>query len=96
MKTVLVIDMPESCCNCKFYRFVHQDDWDRTETICIILGKMHDNGIDSKPSWCPLKPLPEKRILPEYQTRGTNYGEEPWFSDGWNACLYKITGEDNG
>lgn len=84
MKAVIVVDMPESCCNCKFYRFVHQDDWDRTETICTILGKMHDNGIDSKPSWCPLKPLPER-----------DKGMYALYSMGWNACLDEILGEDN-
>lgn len=41
---------------------------------------------------CVLKPLPQKRILPEDQTMGTNYGVDPWFSDGWNACLEEITG----
>lgn len=40
-----------------------------------------------------LKPIPEKRILPEDQTTGTAYGVDPWFSDGWNACLDEITGE---
>ena len=39
-----------------------------------------------RPIWCPLKPLPEK--------------EEDWMddyyrghADGWNDCLYKITGD---
>ena len=42
---------------------------------------------------CELMPLPEKRILPKEEIANTNYGEEPWFSDGWNACLKEITGE---
>ena len=43
-----------------------------------------------------LRPLPEKRILPEDEVAGTNHGEEPWFSDGWNACIDEIAGEIGG
>ena len=40
-----------------------------------------------------LKPIPQKRILPKEMVDGTNYGEEPWFSDGYNACIDEILGE---
>lgn len=37
-----------------------------------------------------IRPLPEPRILPKNETDGTEYGLDPWFSDGWNECLEKI------
>ena len=40
-----------------------------------------------------LKPMPQKRILPKEMVEGTNYGEEPWFTDGYNACIDEILGE---
>lgn len=84
-----VFETPKDCFSCPF----------------LICGKEHyceveDGGrliecdvCDGKPDWCPLRPLPNKRILPEDEVVGTNYGEEPWFSDGWNACLDAMTGE---
>ena len=39
---------------------------------------------------CELKPIPEKRVLPHEMVDYTNYGEEPWFTDGWNACIEEI------
>lgn len=42
-----------------------------------------------------LKPLPQKRILPKEMVDRTNYGEEPWFSDGFNACIDEILDNNN-
>ncbi len=41
-----------------------------------------------------LKPMPQKRILPHHMVDYTNYGEEPWFTDGFNACIDEILGEE--
>lgn len=94
MKSVLVIDIPNTCCECRLHRFADYDDWDRTETICTFVGKMHDNGIDSKPSWCPLKPLPKKwsgvKVGSSLQVIKTEM-----FEAGYNECLKDIAGEDN-
>lgn len=51
MKTVLVIDMPIDCYDCPCYF----EDWDMCE-VCHEEAKA-DSG---KPSWCPLKPLPNE------------------------------------
>ena len=58
-KAILIIDMPESCKDCKL-RFT--DEWC---DFCAYAnperdGVWHYVTKNSKPDWCPLKPLPPK------------------------------------
>ena len=46
-------------------------------------------GINHRPSWCPLKPLPEKK---NEINVGQMNSEEYYKGVGWNACLDAITG----
>lgn len=86
MKAILVIDeMPTGCIGCPCYyedRGKCQNTWEEIEDDC------------TRPSWCPLRPLPSKRHIPITKTFGTpfNVGK----AKGWNACLDAITGETNG
>ena len=81
MKSILVIDTPKNCPDCQLMA----DGWcygipSREE----VQGKIK---YLKRPSWCPLRPLPQK-IYAVY--RGDyEYG----VTDGWNACLDVITGE---
>jgi hypothetical protein len=87
MKAVLVIDdMPMRCCECKYYRFA--DKYDCHRTICVINGERCENGIDYKPSVCPLKPLPKKM-----KRRATDEATDLIYSTGWNDCLAEMMGE---
>ena len=57
-KAVIVIDMPEHCDDCPFRVL-----WAKYH--CVVNGKFcgDEQGFYSsltKPSWCPLRPLPEK------------------------------------
>ena len=110
MKAVLVIDMPMMCCECKFFRFANNDDWESSETICTINGKHCENGIDYKPRVCPLRPLPSKkevtvkRIEDIQSCSITEVADnisariilktDEIFALGWNACLDSIIGND--
>lgn len=81
-KSILVTNTPECCEECNFMRNIEYGKFacfasDYVVTIPILTVR---------PIWCPLKPLPEK--------------EEDWMddyyrghADGWNDCLYKITGD---
>lgn len=73
MKAVLVIDMPNNCEECEIiYLQAHGE-----RSSC-------DSGDWSKrPSWCPLRPLPEKMT----------WGHTVDYIEGYNACLEEITGE---
>lgn len=85
MKAILVIDMPESCIDCKFMK----------HGICLAYKserRMNDEEYYScdevKPSWCPLKPMPSYKAVDLNDTR-----DVVMFCHGWNTCLNEITGE---
>lgn len=81
-KAVLVMDMPESCPDCRFF----ESDWRE----CYAISKRYNRDImteEAKPNWCPLRELPEKMI-----TGAGGYGEN-MFRSGFNACLDAIAKE---
>lgn len=101
VKAILVIDeMPKNCYDCpcwqsmKSYRTLDGQvfhNWCKAfldpksdDTGCK--GMMTDEEVKTKPSWCPLRPLPEKMVV-----------EHRWFTEdyaeGFNACLKDILGE---
>ena len=82
-KAVLVIDMPNTCAECKM---VYRKRNDKREVFrCQISKKnIEINKIDNN---CPLKEIPEKEL-------DWNDGEDEYIT-GWNACLDEILGEDN-
>lgn len=72
MKAVLVIDTPKNCSECKLMYLQGIG-----ESIC--------NAVDweERPSWCPLKDLPQK-------IEGKREKFMPTYSLGWNDCLDAI------
>lgn len=85
-KAVLVMDMPKSCGECPFCRGLNECKVkkylvrDRLFTIFTVDAQIMEGG---KPSWCPLRELPEKANHPAYCDNGR-------FDKGWNACLDMI------
>ena len=77
-KSVLVIDTPRKCIGCQFFG--------STYYLHCILASGNIEDIESKPDWCPLKPLPEKNTA---ENDMTDY--QCGMVDGWNACLKEIT-----
>jgi hypothetical protein len=79
-KAVLVMDMPESCPDCRFF----ESDWKE----CYAISKRYNRDVmteEAKPNWCPLRELPEK----EHNDNG--YDEySDGYDAGWNACLDEI------
>lgn len=77
MKAILVIDLPKNCSECKLMYLQGIG-----EGIC--------NAVDweERPSWCPLKPMPNKRV-PDGSETDQIYG----CYVGWNACIEEIVGE---
>ena len=90
-KAILVMDMPDSCLDCRFCREIDEG----TEACCEIMDEPDDSSLcrmiedycQCRPDWCPLKELPTKMKY----CNGTYNGEVK----GWNRCLDKIveTGE---
>lgn len=50
--------------------------------------KCRIRGINHRPSWCPLKPMPEK--LTESKVE---WGESRGYQGGWNDCIEEIEDE---
>ena len=93
MKAILVIDMPTDCEDCQFgydYRcFITWKRFEEKEENYIITYPI--------PTWCPLKPLPQKKKLADYLPY-ENYSQQTRFMDfinGWNACIREIENEQN-
>lgn len=98
-KSVLSIDTPENCYDCPFgtaycgeLEYVGlcelADCLDCDEIL--ITEEHYDCESKSRPDWCPLKPLPEKK---EYIVSIDNIeSQKDIIAVGWNACIDKITG----
>lgn len=79
-KSVLVIDTPEKCISCIYVGIFHY--------FCKINCR-NIKDVSTKPEWCPLKPLPEKK---EYIVPIDNVeSQKDIIAVGWNACLKEIT-----
>lgn len=95
-KSVLVIDTPENCLDCQLCYELDEG----VEAYCSISDDDKDASImkkidceygycQGKPDWCPLKPLPEKMIIP----RGARNTDGLEYACGYNACINEITGK---
>lgn len=87
-KAILVIDMPDSCSKCLLMYGNDISDW------CLPMGNFNGDVYrhttdNTKPDWCPLKPIPKK--LKGHDSIYYQWGE---YEDGWNHCLDVILGDD--
>lgn len=82
-KAILVMDMPDICWKCSACAFLNYTN----EYWCCAKDRLVDPN--SKPDWCPLKPVPEK--YGPFDCMHDDYGER--FSNGYNACVDEILGE---
>ncbi len=96
MKVILVMEMPESCLECPCV--------DACGESCQVtdreIGTYEDNYINGqydKPGWCPLVPMPERKMELEKKTYFMGeYAQSIYVpvleNKGWNACLDAIEG----
>lgn len=85
-ESILVIDTPESCEVCPLYS---EDDYGYGCGYGTLTYRRRTPLDDTKPSWCPLRPLPKKK-----KTGGSQSWMMEYRASGWNACLDEITGEE--
>lgn len=86
-KAVLVMDMPESCCECNLNYMIPLGS--RLRCHAFALGKAIDSNTREKPDWCPLRELPERETeMIDAEDLGRDYVRGTM--DGWNACLDEI------
>lgn len=82
MKAILVIEMPKDCVECNQFAF----------ECCHTMKREieRENIVQCKrPSWCPLRPMPEKIDIP-FKGRANGIFTK---CRGWNACVDAILGE---
>lgn len=77
-KSVLIVETPKNCGECKLTYCNHNNDY-----FCSLTGEFiyHYIARDIKSLYCPLLPLPEKK------DSISMYGQ------GWNDCLDEIVKE---
>ena len=93
-KAILVMDMPESCDKCPLM-FRHEE-----ERCCMPEGR---NSFTTKPNWCPLKPMLEKKEIPAFdhsiKAKSDNafdvgaYMYNRGMLFGWNYCIEDLIGK---
>lgn len=85
-KAILVLDMPESCMTCRLA--INKTIPLETAFMCSINSKWSlDKECESRPAWCSLKELPQKKAIhSEMPLELRNYRK------GFNACIDEILG----
>ena len=96
-KSVLVIETPENCYDCPFgTSYCGELEYegycelaDCLDYDVILMTEEHyDCESKSRPEWCPLREMPEKKNFWSEEHGGK-------FSEGWNACIDAIVGGGN-
>ena len=96
-KAILIIDMPNSCDECPVRSFIEYGKW------CAGHDNLYINSYPVKPDWCPLKPMPEKIDVPNWddniKAKNKNAEEVGIYMynrghyHGYNICIDKILSE---
>ena len=85
-KAVLVLDAPNKCIECPLSYDVLND---YNKNICRGCEKyMFNQNSDTKPDWCPLREVPNRK---EHDI--DNNRSKTGYVWGWNDCLREILGE---
>jgi hypothetical protein len=87
MKAVLVFDeMPRGCVDCPCF-----DIGDTDIMLCNVRDPYRIKDMFVRPSWCPLKKMPEQ-IKGKYTLTGIETIDRGYVN-GWNDCLEEIENE---
>ena len=90
MKAILVMDMPKNCLECPIGKNISIP----LETCiqCPIGKCVIDEETEIRPDWCPLKPMPDKKVLSGDVADIQKMGKE-LMDIGYNACINEILGD---
>ncbi len=86
-KAILIMDMPQSCFQCRFLRIDTEHVKVTERCGALEVGRRLDTESYDKPDWCPLRELPEKIPKPK---SGYDITNKTLYRTGWNACLDEI------
>ena len=99
MKAVLVINMPTDCPECPMAHWNKLDEFTGCDAVSGKKYAINDKEYaesSCRPSWCPLRPLPQKKEVDEQSLdlMWWSGGHDMAYDAGYNACLKEITGEE--
>lgn len=84
-KSVLIIDKPKNCYWCPCIDNLQMDNCVAAERQFTSAARIQmDKDMDYRPSWCPLRDLPDYKM--DWRNGSDGY------ESGWNDCLDKIGG----
>lgn len=90
-KAMLIMDMPSSCSECEFCRETGEDRHVCEQKVfngrCKRINYDVENYMYEKPTWCPLREVPQKK---EFVNLETAY--DRIIKRGYNACIDEILG----
>lgn len=92
MKAILILDMPEDCCQCPYMKSIDvipTNYWYCTADPHNLISL--SERLERREEWCPLKLMPNK--IPMALDREPTEAEWRVWRKGWNDCLDVITGE---
>ena len=81
-KGYIVVDMPDSCENCKFCHI-----YDEPYCLGCVITDMTHAGWD-KPDWCPIKEIPDNLKENKLNTELVD------FMRGWNEMIDEMFGDE--
>ena len=116
MKAILVIDMPQNCGVCPIAEYILFENGkarvDAGGNCPIENNYIADDKWNERPSWCPLKPMQQKKVvtvkrIEDIQSYSiTEVADKisakiilktnEVFALGWNACIDAIIGDTDG
>ena len=87
-KAILILDMPKNCASCHFLK-LKPDSYFKVFRCAITEKEIWEKEIrvKEKVDGCPLKPLPEKKIVTADDATAAVA-----IKYGWNNCLDEIMG----
>lgn len=91
MKGIIVVDVPSCCGSCRLYFPARDRHTGAYSGSCRVCPTLRVESIRNKPSWCPIRPMPERKDVPR-----TGYMINEIFGEevGWNDCIDSIEGRN--
>lgn len=90
-KLIILGKMPKSCKECPLMFDNDDGQWCGYERIGkneLHMRVHYYVGDRTKPTWCQLKPLPQKKTIDHLKVTT----EVAWWEEGYNACIDEILG----
>ena len=77
-KAMLIVDMPSCCLECPCMNELDE---------CVAMKNEDVGNVGRKPTWCPLREVPQKKKITIKESEYTNTKRI-----GYNACIDEILG----